>query len=505
MPECITLLGTVSIQDYIFRSNRLRENAGASYIVASALEDWKKSHPKNVIYVGGGNAALRFPGTAAAIKAVSAWSRDILEKFPGLRMVAAHEEVENGDYERALKQARNQLFQRENALPAGWELGSLCVVRECASTALAASEYDQRSGTWLSQEAAAKTQAVLDANRILHERYRTALKDKYAFPLDIENLGTAKGASQAAIVHADGNDFGKLIDKCASGLKGGPYLERIQEISEAITRLGRLAFQDVIAELAERLSAIPPIEGVRPAKVKPEECRYADNAQFYFPGRPIVDGGDDLTFVCHGRLGLRLAASYLRKFEQRSAQMQEFPGRLSACAGVLIMPGKFPFARGYKLVEEITASAKRARRHATGDSAVSWIDYQLILEGAAGSLDAIREPYARGTEVLPQRPYFLPNKDVPPDLVSRSWGEFERRLNMLRKWPRNRAKRLMEAIARGQGETLRISKQFQARGYNIDPWERDVIADSLWNRPECRVNPLFDPLEVLDFHIPEAE
>ena len=38
-----------------------------------------------------------------------------------------------------------------------------------------------------------------------------------------------------------------------------------------------------------------------------------------FPLRPIVFGGDDLTFVCHGRIGLALAARYLQYFEAARA------------------------------------------------------------------------------------------------------------------------------------------------------------------------------------------
>ena len=31
--QCIVVLGTVSLQRYIFQSNRLKENIGASYLV----------------------------------------------------------------------------------------------------------------------------------------------------------------------------------------------------------------------------------------------------------------------------------------------------------------------------------------------------------------------------------------------------------------------------------------------------------------------------------------
>ena len=36
----VTVLDTTGIQPYIFGSNRLRENIGASYLVSEATDDW---------------------------------------------------------------------------------------------------------------------------------------------------------------------------------------------------------------------------------------------------------------------------------------------------------------------------------------------------------------------------------------------------------------------------------------------------------------------------------
>ena len=36
--QCVTVVGTVSLQQYIFRSNRLKENIGASYLVKYWLD-----------------------------------------------------------------------------------------------------------------------------------------------------------------------------------------------------------------------------------------------------------------------------------------------------------------------------------------------------------------------------------------------------------------------------------------------------------------------------------
>src|SRR6185312_4842133 len=77
------------------------------------------------------------------------------------------------------------------------------------------------------------------------------------------------------------------------------------------------------------------------------------------PVRPILYGGDDLTFVCHGRLGLALAERYLRAFAAAPASDGQ---PLSACAGVAIVHSRAPFSRAYGLADELCRTAKGVAR-----------------------------------------------------------------------------------------------------------------------------------------------
>ena len=42
MTLVVTVLDTTGIQPYIFSSNRLRENVGASFLVSQATDEWVK-------------------------------------------------------------------------------------------------------------------------------------------------------------------------------------------------------------------------------------------------------------------------------------------------------------------------------------------------------------------------------------------------------------------------------------------------------------------------------
>src|SRR5690554_6337081 len=121
-PMYLTIVDTTQIQSYIFSSNRLRENLGASHLVAQATGQWAldavceitSSHnildaakPKfdaqrkievddaqqaEVIYAGGGNAVIIFREKDHVDNFTRKLSRSVLEKAPGLQLVISSRE-----------------------------------------------------------------------------------------------------------------------------------------------------------------------------------------------------------------------------------------------------------------------------------------------------------------------------------------------------------------------------------------------------------------------------
>ncbi len=124
----LTMLDTTGIQEYVFRSNRLQENIGASEIVYRVTTQWafdaldheKLTHnvklgnretgewgwkDKNapglpvsdwdaeVVYAGGGNTLILFrDGEGNTAKAFTGrLTRQILEQAPGLNLVVCHQ------------------------------------------------------------------------------------------------------------------------------------------------------------------------------------------------------------------------------------------------------------------------------------------------------------------------------------------------------------------------------------------------------------------------------
>ena len=211
-----------------------------------------------------------------------------------------------------------------------------------------------------------------------------------------------------------------------------------------------------------------------------------------FPMRPIVYGGDDLTYVCDGRVGLHLTEYYLQEFAKEPIKIGGEDRPVDACAGVAIVHTKFPIAQAYQFADELCGLAKSHRRDPNSDG--SWLDFQIIQAGATGSVSTIRRAQYRSLrgQTLHQRPY----------QVQESWDDFVKILRgfQSKQWPRSRAKSLMQALTKGPLETERFVQAAKWRDISLPPSDED---QSGWSGgdDEDRTTRYFDPLEALDFYL----
>jgi hypothetical protein len=555
----LTLLGTASIQSYIFRSNKLKENVGASFLILDALEAGKDStqglvarlrktknttdqplivddeawklyldDPKTtaqvaaqakkknthveILYTGGGNAALRFCDLETAKRAIQQWSRALLQEAPGLRVSAAHEEIapSQGGLQGAYQRALGKLAIQEDGLPFGALYQAQPLFRTCVSTGMAAHEYEGEEA--LSAEAHSKRSVVKDKKgdgaarkrweedfaHLLGSENEDALGD-LEFPYAIENLGTTEGESHIALVHADGNGIGKLLDEVIKDRKGRSDEEFLHDLRAFSSSVGRVAFDAFYRVLEKaRKSLLTWCE----EKILdlPEITR--KNPERYFPVQPLVYGGDDLTFVCHGKIGLALAAEFLKEIEKQPIRVCGTDKTISACAGIAIIPPKFPFARAYEMSEELCASAKARRREIEEKLAPEkntevggYLDFHIITGGSVGSIEDIREDRYRSTEdhALCYRPWPLRRSEEE----TLDWSDFLKMLSHFERWPRSRSKGLLLAMVRGEAESRQYLSQCQYQGYTL---HKDI--SDLW---ESKKTPYFDVLEAMEYHVPLVE
>ena len=520
--KCIAVLGTVSVQRYIFQSNRLKEIIGASYLAKHCFDDgliqaieqtvssldrtaWKayKDNPSisesevkestdadvNIIYIGGGNAALLCKDKNIAIKVVERWSRKLLKSAPGLRVAVGYGDV-NGSLFEAYNEAMDKLNHCEEALPYGAELGCLPVVQTCSTTGLPASrrsKEENRREEWISHSASSKRKKVGTAKEpgkaqeTITDEFKSVLKEDQRFAIELEKLGGGEGQSYMAVVHADGNGMGEMLNEAVRDTNNAEFLHYIRAFSASVSQLSKKTFEKTMQYYQD---VLPSLKGIKEHKN-------------VFPIRPIVYGGDDLTYVCDGRVGLHLTAYYLQEFTKDPIKVGGEDRHVDACAGVAIVHTKFPIAQAYNFADDLCGLAKSHRRNQDNPSG-SWLDFQIIQAGVTGTVRALRNAQYRSLrgQTLHQRPYQVPDPD--------SWGGFIEILRgfQSKQWPRSRAKNLMQALTKGPSVTERFVEGAKWRDISLPPSAEDQSGWSGGDDEDC-TTPYFDPLEALDFYLEE--
>ncbi len=411
----LTVLDAVGIQEYVFGSNVLRENIGASELVRRATRLWPfeqvraggrtnvKPGPLDgdlgdldddlhiedhdlhaeVIYAGGGNCAVLFAEPADARAFVTRLSRHLVAHAPGLELVVAHVEVdwEGEALADKVKEALGQLAIHKLERRVSAPLLGQGVTVPCQSTGLPAVGTDADEPGLkpanspprpLSAEILAKLRIVAEANRRLERLFPAFAVADLDIPHEFDDFGREAGdVSYIAVVHADGNSMGERLEQLQARFRrpgdNRSYVEAQRAFSRAVEAAAREALDSITALLLNRLwrpdqdAVVGQARNDRGEMVDVKTIRLAEGEKhrFYAPFRPLVFGGDDLTFVTDGRLGLGLAAAYLRAFEGAVArQDNEDVQGLQACAGVSVVKTHYPFARAYELAANLCDNAK---------------------------------------------------------------------------------------------------------------------------------------------------
>lgn len=504
---------TAAIQKYIFSSNRLRENIGASHLIASVTGRWafeailkatsdtgghhnvldadgtlsevtieQSDTGAEVLYSGGGNFVVLFRNGNMQKRFVQSLSRRVLQEAPGLRlMIHSVPFVLGRD---VLGEKLKQLFQEmkakrstePNAMPAA----GLSVTVMCQSTALPAVDT-RKTGDGNERPTSAEVLAKLDAADSANTRLKSTfpLEQGHEYPLDFDDLGRTRGeASLIAVVHADGDGIGKKIEAIGVQYKSPAHLrEHINELRWFSQNLAQAA-QNAQKGTVERLWQLAS-DSVEVAELF---------ERHYVPFRPLVFGGDDVTFVSDGRIGLALTLEYLQRFQFETEQLLN--ERLTACAGVAIVKSHYPFARAYELAEELSKSAKKYRRESAPDHCC--LDWHFTTGGIYGDLTEIRQrEYTVKAGSLTLRPVTISDNQM------RSWGTIAAVLAAFQgdNWQekRNKAKMLREKL-RGGRESV---KEFEAiYGHSLPVLDG---FESGWADGYCGY---FDALELMDLYLP---
>jgi hypothetical protein len=421
------------IQAYIFETNRLQDIAGASELIESLsgegglFEKLFKTVDVNynqdqLLRNAAGEISYLFNSKDSCAAVVRVFEHHIATKMPGLTVSQAVVKIE-GDEANLVEYSRKvqrKLQEQRNRLPPPAELGWM-ISERARRTGRPGVDFAEKDGLIDRRQQSKRKAAKGDRlyKKLIGEDQPYGERD---FAYDLKDIC---GGEQKwlAVVHADGNNLGKLIQKLIPNLPKGKTKEGYRKFSEtlesATVKAAQTAYREVLA----------PVVAKDLEKAK-EDGKKAPR----LPIRPVVIGGDDLTVILRAEHAVAFTQSYLAAFEfetqkqfgeyaeelkligeyaeelKPSEEIQAyFANGLTACAGIAIIKPKYPFHYAADLAEELCSWTKNIAKkidekhtpsslhfHKVQASFVQ--DYQDVIEQELTTVDNKR---------LTAGPYFL--------------------------------------------------------------------------------------------------
>lgn len=439
----LVYLGTSGNQDYVFASNKLRENLGASDLTARAttwwvaealrglggpdllaagtqkevqgvlVDDWPTVRrrildPKvnqhggkyEVVYLSSGVSLVIAQNEDAAKELIGQVSRRVLEKAPGLAFTGCFVEATMDNIHEKVK----DLFEKEKPvsgnLPRANRFMRLPFVAPCATNSLPAEGrdvHDRRSKVSLckrnQREKFWHRIAALDGateklasvvNIVTKEWLRDGLEESF------------EGGEWLAVVHADGNGFGKVFANFGTPFAGRQYVEQVRTFSIVLEECTERAFTTAVSSL-------------QPVAIRTQQGQA--NVKMMVP---LVLGGDDITVVVRAREALVFAEAYLQAFREETGAydvgdplrddfqmiLSEFPiddqlkyamgSGMGAAAGIAVVKPHFPFHTAYSLAEELCKRAKKQTKDIFQPPVLS-IDFHTVFDAGYVKLSDIED------------------------------------------------------------------------------------------------------------------
>jgi len=363
----LSVLEVSKKQYYIFKSNRLRENIGASevirYVTEELSEDYCKKNNGKIINAGGGKTVFYFNSDSDSKNFSKNLSLELLKKYPSLEFFISCIEYDP-DKDPVIEKI-DELFKKLEYKKAKREPYSYIIdfgiAQECDTTRLPAvwSQYDGDEGRTIYYSGEAKSKIDM-FSAMLSDREQK----KYA--LNFEDLGISKNEkSYIAITHIDGNRMGKKLKKLREIYENSytpentreqneKYIKDLQDFSIQIKTAFEKAFQKLVDTLKEKLDYL-----------KENGLNIKDDI---LPIRKVVLSGDDVCYITDARIAIECAAIFLTELEKHEVLGE----KITACAGIAMVREKYPFFKTYELSEELCRIAKSGIPDDVNESRIDW-------------------------------------------------------------------------------------------------------------------------------------
>ncbi len=405
----------MGIQQYIFRSNALRDNVGASRIIDRVIGDtlfqagagaednpflgkeWEKVPAEKLdvaravlVYASGGSAQVVLRERADAERLVQEHRKAVLLIDPDLNLAVDVMEwrPDTESFSDANDRQRRRLALRKSA-QVDIRLPNLPPALErCQRTRSAALVQDwdaDQNPEWISRGVRAQRWELGKAESA-RDAYAEALEQMRSMGLCVSNQidairGRTQEQSYIGLIHVDVNGMGKVFDALAKGGdSANAQLSQIRDASEQVEKSLQAAMGKTLKWL---LNHIKDEDGKWWAFDKIPLHNDPTEGKPAIPIRPIVIAGDEITLVAEGSIAIDLAA-FLTEALLDALRRNLKDQSICASVGVALGKAHAPFSRLYALAEASCREAKKAALDPGG----SWLDYRFLEESVPGDQSA---------------------------------------------------------------------------------------------------------------------
>lgn len=388
-------------QEYIYKSNKMKEIIGASQIIRDCFADYlypaaklcsekglfcyneevsdsnfsrdkfevhlQEGYMGEVIYDGGGNFFVLYKELEGYKRVNQIFYRMLLEGTYSLRVLTSY--IEGVDFDN-YKEDQRKLYEvhrkREQKETMMHPVNALPIVQVDYRNFMPLAELQNIGGN---------ERKVSYESKQKYRKYECMPKEIEGERL-LDEIVTQKGQeSLLAVIYIDGNNMGAQVEKCLEGTD--------QSYESSINALRKFSAEIQKYYIDERIRDVDAIL----------EKKKKGNRRF------VVYAGDEITFICNARYAYEIATEYLKKLAgDESAKTPR-----TSCAGIAIFHSHTPFAEAYRIAEECCESGKQLMKK-EGIANALLIDFHYC-QGAIGtSLENIREQ--EENEDL-SRPWFI--------------------------------------------------------------------------------------------------
>ena len=499
-------------QDFIFKTNKLQEIVGASWIIRDVFKDYlfpaaqkigeetgckgiytykdfksddsssafswdgfrthinDEGYIGEVVYDGGGNFLLLFKDAETFQKTTFQFTKSIMEEIGTLRVLGTCIDVypENDNYKEDNAKLYYEHGKNERRESVIFPWSALPIVQVDRKTSMPLVDYTELLSSKLvnypddvkkSIEKSIQSKGV--SGKLSKESFAKLLK----YFSEIRKMKDNKEHTDLEEFYIlNENNLDQIIEKKGEDSKlavvyidGNSMGAKVQELNQDST-----TYENCVSNLrnfSEEIQRIYVEEGTKIAfEGKDIKSTY----------RIVVSAGDEINFIVKAREAFSCAKKYLEKLSERK--------KASACAGICVFNSHSPYADAYRIAEEACESGKKLMKEKDINCA-SFIDFHLS-QGVTGiSLEEIRKR-DNGDGII-SRPWMIWNKDTKElDGNVTDFGDVNRIVKFLNLLGRSNVKGLAGASKNGKValdlELKRIfahqSEEFQKKNQEEFEW-----------------------------------